>query len=108
MASLTIERAANAWVDRARAYKVMVDGNEVGSVKRGETQTFQVPPGPHEVHMKIDWTRSPSVEADFAEGTDVRLHVKPNANPFTVLWYVIFARKKYLSLDRAPAGQLTA
>src|SRR4051794_15244044 len=99
-ASLTVERIENAWIDRARAYKVMVDGNEVGRVRRGETQTFQIAPGPHEVHMGIDWARSPSVEGDFAEGGDTRLRCGPNANPLTVLWFTTFGRKKYVRLER--------
>ena len=43
-ASLTIT-GGTAYVDRARAYKVMLDGAELGRIKNDTTSTFSVPPG---------------------------------------------------------------
>jgi hypothetical protein len=86
-------------MDRARKYKVMVDGAEVGRVGNGESAAFEVAPGPHEVHMAIDWTRSPSVDLDVPATGDVHLTCAANANPFTALWYITGGRKKYVTLQ---------
>jgi hypothetical protein len=99
-ARVNIERKAGGWVDRARAYKILIDGTEVGKIKAGEVHSSEVAPGTHEVHLKIDWTRSPSVELDLAEGGQAQLFCRPNANIFTVLWYIIFDRKNYVWLER--------
>src|SRR4051794_10308248 len=99
-ARIEISRKAGGYTDRARAYKVMVDGAEVGSLKQGESQSVEVAPGAHEVHIAIDWARSPSVELQLAEGESASLACRPNANPFTVLWFTTFARKRYVALER--------
>jgi hypothetical protein len=99
-ARLDVERKAGGYTDRARAYKVLLDGTEVGRIKAGESYGADVPPGHHEVQIAIDWGRSPVVELDLAEGESARLHCQPNANPLTVLWYTTFARKRYVALER--------
>jgi|1186.fasta_scaffold438474_2 hypothetical protein len=104
-ASIQLDRKPGGWVDRARAYKVLIDGQPVGEIRHGESQVFTVAPGRHEVHMKIDWARSPSVELELPEGGVARLHCRPNANPLTVLWYITFGRGRYVWLERAE-GQL--
>lgn len=54
--------------DRARAYKVMIDGQEAGTVRHGQQESFQVTPGTHEVFLKIDWCRSPKLSVEVAGG----------------------------------------
>jgi hypothetical protein len=55
--------STSAWIDverkeglrdRARAYRVMIDGREAGTVRHGSQESFQVTPGTHEVFLKID------------------------------------------------------
>ena len=99
-ARIEVERRAGGYTDRARAYKVLVDGNEVARVKAGETQAVDVPPGPHQVQMAIDWARSPAFDVQLAEGETARFFCHPNANAFTALFYSLFARKRYIALER--------
>jgi hypothetical protein len=99
-AQIHVDRAANAWIDRARAYKLVVDGQPIGEIRRGESKVFDVPAGAHEVNMKIDWALSPPVALDLPEGGSARLQCRPRANLLTVLWYTIFARKRYLVLEQ--------
>jgi hypothetical protein len=100
-ARLTVERGHKAWMDRARAYKIMVDGQEAGEVRDGQTETVQVTPGPHEVQMKIDWARSPAIPVEVPEGGEVRVRCWPNANPGTALYYITVGRNKYIGLEPA-------
>src|SRR4051812_9592454 len=102
--ALQVHRDRKPWIDRARAYKVMVDGQEVGRVRNGDSQSFEVAPGRHEVHMSIDWTRSPSVEVDVPAAGDAHLRCYANANPFTALWYITVARNRYVGLELADSG----
>jgi hypothetical protein len=96
----TIEIAREkAYVDKARAHKVLIDGTEVGRIKEGETQSFPVAPGAHEVVLKIDWATSPAVTVDVAPGSTAKLRTRPNGNPLTAIFYALFARKKYLTLE---------
>jgi hypothetical protein len=90
---------ASAYTDRVRAYHLLVDGEDVGTIKNGETKTFPIAPGAHEVMLKIDWAYSPPVRIEVAPGATVRLSCRPKANPLTGLYYTLFARKKYLKLE---------
>jgi hypothetical protein len=99
-AQSTIEiQRASAYTDRVRAYHVLVDNTDIGTIKNGETKTFDVAPGAHEVKLKIDWAYSPPLTIDAKPGSTVKLAARPKANPFTVLWYTLFARQKYLKLE---------
>ncbi|MEA2448330.1 MAG: hypothetical protein QOG63_262 [Thermoleophilaceae bacterium] len=99
-ARVDIQRRPGGWVDRARAYKILIDGSEVGRIKAGEAHAFELAPGAHELHLAIDWTRSPSVEMQLAEGERAQLFCRPNANPLTVLWFITFGRGRYIRLER--------
>jgi len=101
MANIYITRRAGGWVDRARKYKVLVDGEERAEIGAGDSKSIDVPPGSHEVSMKIDWARSETVTVDVADGKDAKLYCEPNANPLSVVYYVSFGRKKYIGLRPA-------
>jgi hypothetical protein len=70
---LEIVRPKRGTLDLFRAYHVVIDEHDVGEVRRGESRVFWTPPGRHEVHLVIDWCRSPSVDVDVALGETVRL-----------------------------------
>src|SRR5688572_2209458 len=97
---ITIARGS-AYVDKARAYKVFVDGTEVGRIKDGKTESFAATAGPHELYLKVDWSTSPTMRFDVSPGGEARFTCRPNAGPFTAIFYSLFARKKYLRLEPA-------
>ena len=98
-AKITVERQAGGYTDRARAYKLLVDGEEKGSLNAGESVTAEVPAGSHQVQMKIDWATSLPIDVIADAGQEVRLSCKPNANPLTVLWWSTVARNRYIDLQ---------
>lgn len=100
---ITITRAST-YPDRLRAYKVMLDGLEIGTIKNGQTETFSAPAGTHELHLKIDWTTSPSHRFDLAPGEEARFMCRPRGNAITAIGYAMFARNKYLVLEREDAS----
>jgi hypothetical protein len=70
---LEVSRPKRGSMDLFRAYHVLVDGADVGEVRRGQSRLLYIAPGKHEVHLEIDWARSPSVDIDVAPGETVRL-----------------------------------
>jgi hypothetical protein len=70
---LEISRPKRGSGDLFRAYHVTVDGNDIGEVRRGQSRLFWIAPGRHEVHLVIDWARSPSIDMDVISGETVRL-----------------------------------
>jgi hypothetical protein len=101
VARLELERKADGYVDRVRKYKLVVDGEQRGTIGRGETLAVDVAPGEHTVMLKIDWVRSQKLTADVADGETVRLWCEPAARPATGLWYATFGRARYIRLRLA-------
>jgi hypothetical protein len=90
-----------AYVDKVRAWKILLDGQEVGRIKEGQTQTFgATPAGSHQLLLKVDWASSPTFTFDLAPGEELRLTCRPKPNAFTALLYALFARSKYIILER--------
>ena len=56
----TIEiRRQNGWVDAIRLWRVLIDEDEVGNIRRLQSATFKVEPGHHTVQMRISLWGSP-------------------------------------------------
>lgn len=96
---ITITRG-NAYTDRARAYKVFVDGSEIGRVKNEQSETFPIAPGTHEVYLKLDWTKSPKVSFDVGAGEEVRFVCRPAANAANAMVKSLLKPSSYLNLER--------
>jgi hypothetical protein len=97
--SLVLTRA-KTMSDKMRAYKVIVDGTEVGRIKEGEEASYKLDSGSHNLLIKIDWTSSPPVSFDLAPGEQVRFECKGPANPLVGIGKMIASRGKYISLER--------
>lgn len=53
-----------------RAYRVLVDDQEVGRLKRGESARIPLSPGRHDLQVAVDWKRSARFEVSGdGEGT---------------------------------------
>jgi predicted molibdopterin-dependent oxidoreductase YjgC len=88
--------------DALRAYKVVVDGETRGKIKRGKSISIDVEPGAHEVHMKLDWTKSSSVDLSLAEGEEARLVCSPSksAAAITTVADATIGKDSYITLER--------
>jgi hypothetical protein len=104
MAKIEVKRREGGWVDRARKYKVLVDGEEVGRVGAGESVTADVPAGSHEVSLKIDWCRSRKQTVQLGADETASFACRPNASALTILYYISFGMGNYVRLE--PAGEL--
>lgn len=51
-----------AMMDLFRAYKILLDDEEVGRIKNGKMLEIEVSPGTHLLQLKIDWCTSNQVE----------------------------------------------
>lgn len=100
-AVIHVDRQAAGYTDRARAYKVLVDGDERGSLKAGEGVEIEVEPGSHELQMRIDWASSPMIEVELAEGARAEFACAANASPLTAIFYAVFRRSNYIRLERS-------
>ena len=98
-ATLRIERSAEGWPDRYRAYEVMVNGTQRAKIRRGERCSIEVEPGSVEVFLKIDWCTSRSIEIeDLAGGAELRLACRPRG-VLTALYRAFVKPDDYMLLE---------
>lgn len=75
-ARLTFRRGTT-WQDFVRSYTILVDGVEVGSLRRGATLSFEVSEGPHTCQARISWTGSRELLIAAEPGAEIRVLVSP-------------------------------
>jgi hypothetical protein len=80
-AKIHIDRDCNRWVDRFRVYKVLIDGEPAGEIRRGESRCFKVAPGRHQLRLTIDWTASETIDLDLEPGVETRVQCAPSRYP---------------------------
>lgn len=88
---------ADAW----RAYNVVVDGQERGTIRNGGSLSLELDPGHHTVLLRIDWCSSRPLEIDLDSGERVRLVCRPNAKPWSVIYWSLLRHDDYIALSRA-------
>jgi hypothetical protein len=96
-ARLHIERKGGGYVDRWRAYEVIVNGQPRAELKRGEHRTLEIDPGHVEVFLRIDWCRSRVMRMDLTPGAEKHLICRPRSL-LTAFYGIIFARDNYVQL----------
>ncbi len=99
MASMRLSRNTS-YKDFFRAYAVILDGNIVGKLRRGESKTFEIAAGRHELWLKIDWCESPRCQ--FTVDDDAHLEFRARSNPkkLVTLKDITAGRLSYLMLQR--------
>jgi len=102
---ITLKRLRRPIGDVLRSYKVVIDGNTVGDIRRGETKTYDVPPGRHEIHLEIDWAKSRNLELNLSSGDVASLTC--SARPPNAGWTAL-ASKNYIKLELVDGSWLGA
>lgn len=100
MATIRVERERSGWTDRARAYRVFVDGVEVGRLANGESGDYPADPGRHELFLKIDWCRSEKLTLDLAQGEMATVRARARS-PWGALYWISFGRHRYVDVELA-------
>jgi hypothetical protein len=80
-ATIEVHRSEDDARDRGRVYWIKIDGKRAGKLRRGETAKYPVPPGPHTVQARIDWTGSPVLSVDVSPDAPTRVVVGPAGLP---------------------------
>jgi hypothetical protein len=97
---IDVERK-EGWRDRARPYKVVIDGQKVGGVGHGQQESFEVVPGTHEVFLKLDWCRSPKLTVEVAGGQRAKVTCEAGGNFWMTFFDVIFKPTRYIDAELA-------
>jgi len=107
-ASITISRDSG-YADRIRSYRVVVDDSEIGTINNGDSKTFSIEPGAHQLVLKIDWCSSNTISFELPPSAAVHFECGSNlrgVNLFLGIYYAFFARDQYLWLRHGQADRV--
>jgi hypothetical protein len=79
-ALLLLSRKREGWRDSLRSYLVILDGEQVARIRRGQAVELPVSPGRHEILLKVGIGSSPTVEVDAEPGEQIRLFCEPGGS----------------------------
>lgn len=96
-AKVTFERP-DQWMDRARAYRIEINGGVVGELRRDAPLTVDLMPGTYTMRARLDWCVSEPLEVRVRAGQAVRYEVR---NPWSVafaLYSITLGAQRYLTI----------
>ena len=84
-AIIRLTRRAVAFRDRARSYRVELNGEVIGKIRSGQSTDFRVEPGHHRLRIKADWTGSQILSFDIQKSEVVCFECQPNGHSIVAL-----------------------
>jgi len=72
------------FADLLRSYRIVVDDDVIGRIRSGGEVRFDVAPGRHHMHLRIDWCRSNTLEF-WSDGKTLELECGSNLAGFRSL-----------------------
>jgi hypothetical protein len=78
----------------------MVDSNPISKIKHGQRVELPVPPGQHELFLKIAWCTSQSLTFDAQPGTVIEFFCEPGGPASAGLQDVLGDTGQYITLTR--------
>jgi len=103
--SRLVVRRSSEWMNRARSFKIMVDGQQAGTVKNGQSEDIAIASGMHKLFCKVDWCSSREVEIQAKPGETTYLFVKSGMKYY---WYfmipllIVLVLNFYLTFKHSP------
>jgi hypothetical protein len=91
--------ARNRWTARVWAYRVFIDGDEVGRIEWGESCTYSVSPGAHDVRLRIDWCGRRTRSFSLRSGEELAVLCGPGRHWSGVFAFVL-SPDDYIDLRR--------
>ena len=82
-AVVILSRAKGGRRDLLRGYKVLLDDDQVGTIKRGQRLELPVAAGAHVLRLTIDWCTSRPLNLDLSAGDSVEVTCAPAGPDFS-------------------------
>ncbi|MGW3105337.1 hypothetical protein [Streptomyces sp. NPDC001100] len=98
--TVVLSRVRGGCRDMLRGYDVLIDDTRVGSIRRGKTVRFEVPPGEHRLQLKIAWCSSRPFIVLVEEGGTASFMCAPSGEAFDALAAVSVGKDDYITLQQ--------
>lgn len=61
------------WQNKAKSFKVYLDGEKRATISNGEIKEIEMEPGKHQLQLKVDWCSSPEIELDISDDKSITM-----------------------------------
>jgi len=96
------------YADMMRDYCILVDGREIGSIRRGQEFRVELSVGEHQILARIDWCRSNCLVVGIRSGEVTEVEVGNNCKGWggiiAALFHIAIAWHEYLYLRHRVTG----
>lgn len=99
MTAQVVLHRAGGWCDMMRAYRVVVDGEDWGTLKRNSEIALDMPPGAHDIMARIDCCGSNVLHVDLAENETLHLDIANPHKPWQINRIMTKAPDTYLQIS---------
>ena len=101
MPTLQLSRDSG-FTDLLRAYKVLIDGEEVGGIRNGQCKEFEVSVGSHTLEVQIDWCTTGPLQFTAYESQEIfRVFSKLRGWRFLLSGGALFNPNGWIGLERS-------
>jgi len=97
MSTLSIQRQRQCQ-SILRKVKIIVDGHKIEEIANGETKSFKISSGKHNVVAQIDWCKSPELNFYVSADSTKSFSLNFNKSIFVAAYQTIFDTKNYVLL----------
>lgn len=90
------------YADYMRKYKIVIDGEEIDTISKGEEKELQIFPRNHKIQLKIDWCKSNEIEFEIKINESLNFLCGSSAKGwkfFSDFLYLTVWRNKYLYIE---------
>ena len=98
--TVVLSRERGGYRDMLRGYDVLIDETRVGSIRRGKTVRFEVPPGEHRLQLKIAWCSSRPLTVLVEEGGTANFVCAPGGDASEGIDAVTVDKDDYITLQQ--------
>ncbi len=99
MATVEVRRVSSGQSKHLNPFEIAIDDEIVLRLGPGESESFEIAPGPHEISAKIYWCRSERVSINLREGERLIFSCETRSRNFvTDGYWASFGYRRYLRL----------
>jgi hypothetical protein len=78
----------NEYTSYFRKYKIYINNQLVGMIRKSQELTFEISPGKHTIYNQIDWVRSNEYEFEIYSGQTIVFRCTGNLNEMAILEFI--------------------
>ncbi len=94
------------WANKARTIGIYINNEKVGTIRNGETKTFELDCKENEIYAKIDWCKTIPLKVKAIEDKTIKFELGSNVTGwkmFIALLYITTKASEYLYLRKIHA-----